>query len=87
MTQRFFLHNSFVYRYSSASLKYFITRTPNLFITVTLLAKGCVSFCCSHPSFSKVYCSATLEKECLGRGFRKCRELSQFFPLEKNPEH
>lgn len=24
--------------------------------------------------FSKVYCSATLEKECLGRGFRKCRE-------------
>lgn len=42
----FFLHDSFICKYSSASLKYFITGTTNLFITVMseLLAEGCVSF-------------------------------------------
>lgn len=51
--KRFFLHDGFIYKYSSASLKYFITRNTNLFITVMseLLSEGWGSFyyCRSPP--------------------------------------
>lgn len=46
----FFLHAGFVYKYSSASLKYFITRNTNVFITVMseLLSGGWGSFYYRH---------------------------------------
>lgn len=89
MTQRFFLHDSFVYKHSSASLKYFITRTTNLFITVMseLLTKGCVSFCCSHPSSSPRFIAKILRRR---SGLVKALESAEsksVFPFRKKPKY
>lgn len=85
MTQKFFLHNSFVYKYSSASLKYFITRTTNLFITVMseLLAKGCVSFCCSHPSSSPRFIAQLLWRRSALVEASESAESKSVFPFRK----
>lgn len=85
MTQRFFLHDSFVYKYSSASLKYFITRATNLFITVMseLLTKGCVSFCCSHPSSSPRFIAQLLGRRSGLVEALESAENKSVFPFRK----
>lgn len=67
--------------------KFEILYHKNLFITVMseLLTKGCVSFCCSHPSSSPRFIAKLFEE---GVGWSRLYKVQSVLPFrKKNPRH